>query len=263
MTIDGKVVVVTGGGAGIGKALCERFHRDGAIAVVVVDRDGVRAKEVAAAIGGTAIAMTGDVTIQADVTRIVEETESRVGPIGLFCSNAGVLFTDPDWDDASSDSVENWMRGWGLHVMAHVFAAKVLIPRFKARGGGHFLQTISAAGLLSAIGGGVYSTTKHAAIGFAEHLAITHREDKIGVSILCPQAVDTDMIRGADKAAALKDGVLSPAAVADAVATGLREDRFLILPHPDVLGYFQKKAADYDRWIAGMVRLRAATRPST
>ena len=145
--------------------------------------------------------------------------------------------------------------------MAHVYAAKALIPRYKARGGGHFLQTISAAGVLSAIGGGVYSTTKHAAIGFAEHLAITHREHQIGVSVVCPQAVDTDMIRGAGKAAALKDGVLTPAQVADAVVLGLRDERFLILPHPDVLGYMQKKTADYDRWIAGMARLRQATRP--
>lgn len=261
MKVGGKVVVVTGGGAGIGKALCERFHREGAKAVVVVDRDAARAAAVASAIGGTA--MTADVTVQTDVTRIVDETESRIGPIGLFCSNAGVLFEDPDWDDAASDTTENWMRGWGLHVMAHVFAAKALIPRYKARGGGHFLQTISAAGLLSAIGGGVYSTTKHAAIGFAEHLAITHREHAIGVSILCPQAVDTDMIRGQAKAAALKDGVITPEQVADAVMKGLAEDRFLILPHPDVLGYMQKKTADYDRWIAGMVRLRAATRPSS
>lgn len=256
MKIDGKVVVVTGGAAGIGRALCERFGREGAKAVVVVDRAAERAETVAGEIGG--VAMSADVTVQADVDRVVTETEALLGPIDLFCSNAGILFTDPDFDDASSDSAENWMRGWAVHVMAHVHAAKALIPRYRARGGGYFLQTASAAGLLSQIGSGVYSTTKHAAIGFAEHLAITHREHGIRVSVLCPQAVDTDMIRidspVADAAAV--DGVITPEQVADVVVRGLDEERFLILPHPDVLMYTQRKTADYDRWLAGMARLR-------
>jgi short-subunit dehydrogenase len=148
--------------------------------------------------------------------------------------------------------------------MAHVYAAKALIPRYQERGGGYFLNTVSAAGLLSQIGSGVYSTTKHAAIGFAEHLAITHRDQNIRVSVLCPQAVDTEMIRSAETAtgarSAAVDGVVSPAKVADDVVQGLGEERFLILPHPEVLTYMQRKTADYDRWIAGMARLRGNMR---
>jgi NAD(P)-dependent dehydrogenase (short-subunit alcohol dehydrogenase family) len=260
MRVEGKVVVVTGGGSGIGRALCERFAREKAAAVVVVDRHRESAAEVAAIVGG--IAMAADVSVQADVERVVDETEHQVGPIGLFCSNAGVLFMDPDFDDAASDTTESWMRGFGVHVLAHVHAARALIPRYKSRGSGWFLQTASAAGLLSQIGGGVYGATKHAAIAFAEHLAITHREHGIGVSVVCPQAVDTAMMRGASGHAALKDGILPPEKVADAVIAGLQDERFLILPHPEVLGYLQKKTADYDRWIAAMARLRAATRPA-
>jgi len=261
--IQGKVVVVTGGAAGIGRALCERFHREGARAVVVVDRDGVGAVATADGIGGVAIA--ADVCLQADVDRVVEQVESRVGPIDLFCSNAGRMFADPDQDDAASAPVADWTRGWELHVMAHVYAAKALIPRYRARGGGYLLNTVSAAGLLSQIGSGVYSTTKHAAIGFAEHVAIAHRADGIRVSVLCPQAVDTALIRtpglDAGMAAATRDGVLSPQEVAEEVVRGLAEERFLILPHPQVLTYLQRKAADYDRWIAGMSRLRSSPSP--
>jgi NAD(P)-dependent dehydrogenase (short-subunit alcohol dehydrogenase family) len=262
MKIQDKVVVVTGGAAGIGEALCTRFSRESAKAVVVADLDGDRAARVASAVGG--VAMVADVRVQDDIKRVITRTESEVGPIDLFCSNAGVLSPDPDVDNAASAAPEDWMRGWAVHVMAHVYAAKALLPRYQERGGGYFLNTVSAAGLLSQIGSGVYSTTKHAAIGFAEHLAITHREQNIRVSVLCPQAVDTDMIRvagiatGARSAAA--DGVISPAKVADDVVRGLDEERFLILPHPEVLTYLRRKTADYDRWIAGMARLRNGLR---
>jgi len=258
MKLEGRIVVVTGGAAGIGRALCERFHREGARAVIVVDLDAGEAARVAQTIGG--VAMAADVGVSADVERVVEETEARVGPIDLFCSNAGLLFMDPDFDDAASDPVESWTRGWNVHVMAHVHAARALVPRYRARGGGAFLHTVSAAGLLSQIGSGVYSTTKHAAIGFAEHLAITHRDDNIKVSVLCPQAVDTAMLRAAGPSSASVDGVITAEQVAEAVVQGLAEERFLILPHPEVLTYLQRKTADYDRWLAGMARLRRTVR---
>lgn len=260
MRVSDSVVVVTGGASGIGRALCERFAREGARRVVVVDRDAERARAVASDIDG--VAMAADVTAQADVERVIDDTEREIGPIALFCSNAGVLFMDPDPDHVASAPADDWMRGWAVHVMAHVHAARALIPRYRARRAGWFLQTASAAGLLSQIGGAVYGTTKHAAIAFAEHLAITHKDDGIGVSVLCPQAVDTEMIRDAKAAGhpAFRDGLLSSEQVADAAVRGLDDERFLILPHPDVLTYFQRKATDYDRWLAGMARLRAKTR---
>ncbi len=265
MDVAGRTVVVTGGGAGIGAALCRAFHREGARSVVVADRDAASADRIATEVGGTA--MVTDVTDPAAVTRLVEVTEQTVGPIDLFCSNAGVLFTDPDPANAASGTDEHWAAGWAVHVMAHVHAARALIPRFRARGGGYLLHTVSAAGLLTQPGGGVYATTKHAAIGFAEHVAITHAADGIKVSVLCPQAVDTDMVRlavaaapGPARAAAL-DGTLTAGQVADEVIRGLAAERFLILPHPQVLDYLRRKAEDYDRWLAGMVRLRAGLMP--
>ncbi|HET9656977.1 MAG TPA: SDR family oxidoreductase [Kineosporiaceae bacterium] len=261
MKVADRVVVVTGGGAGIGEALCRRFRREGAAAVVVADRDAAAAERVAAQVGGLAVRV--DVTDEAAVAGLVEQVEREAGPIGLFCSNAGVLFTDPDQHNAASGTDEQWQFGWQVHVMAHVYAVRALVPRMRARGGGHLLHTVSAAGLLTQPGGGVYATTKHAAIGFAEHVAITHAGDGIKVSVLCPQAVDTAMIRqardtapGPAHAAAL-DGVLSPEQVADEVIRGLDAERFLILPHPQVLTYLRRKGEDYDRWLDGMSRLRA------
>jgi NAD(P)-dependent dehydrogenase (short-subunit alcohol dehydrogenase family) len=265
--VDGKVVVVTGGGGGIGAAMCRRFRAEGARAVVVADRDVAATKRVAAEVEG--LAVPTDVTDGTAVARLVERAEQEAGPIDLFCSNAGILFLDPDQHDAASGTDEQWQLGWQVHVMAHVHAARALIPRFRARGGGYLLQTVSAAGLLTQPGGGVYATTKHAAIGFAEHVAITHAGDGIRVSVLCPQAVDTAMTRnlpaapgsgapgaGAAQAAAL-DGVLTPEQVADEVIRGLERESFLILPHPQVLTYLRRKGEDYDRWLAGMGRLRA------
>jgi NAD(P)-dependent dehydrogenase (short-subunit alcohol dehydrogenase family) len=254
MNVAGKVVVVTGGAQGIGAALCERFAHEDAKAVVVADINEAGAEAVAARIGGAA--MHCDVSQEADVVRLIDETEARFGPIDLFCSNAGIAVLDPDWDNPASAADEGWARSWAVNVMAHVHAARCLAPRMSARGGGYFLHTVSAAGLLSQIGSGPYATTKHAALGFAENLAINVRDRGIKVSVLCPQGVDTAMLRGIDRGVPDMDGVLTPAQIADAVVAGLDAERFLILPHPEVATYLRRKTEDPDRWLAGMARLR-------
>lgn len=254
MDIAGKVVVVTGGGSGIGEALCTRFASNGARGVAVVDRDEAQAQRVAQSIGG--LALRCDVTLERDLLAVIAQVEARLGPIDLFCSNAGVLITDPDPADPASAPNSAWTLAWDVHVMSHIYAARDLGPKMAARGHGYFLNTVSAAGLLTQIGSGPYSATKHAAIGFAESLAIAYRDRGIGVSVLCPQGVATPMVKGALSTPAVSDGLLSPSQVADAALAGLADERFLILPHPQVATYMQKKTADYDRWLAGMRRLR-------
>src|SRR5579871_2022240 len=259
MQVAGKVVVVTGGGNGIGKALCGTFHRAGAAKVVVVDIDGVAARAVAHDIGGDAFRC--DVAKEKDVQHVIEETERLFGPIALFCSNAGIgAGFDPLSVNAGGSSDEPFSRSWAVHVMAHVYAARHLVPRFKARGGGYFLNTISAAGLLSQVGSAAYSTTKHAAVGFAENLAISHRADGIKVSILCPQGVDTEMLRTLPKGPQSGDGDLTPEQVAKDALEGIERETFLILPHPQVLTYMRNKTENYDRWIGGMAKIQAKLR---
>jgi len=254
MKLKDKVVVVTGGASGIGAALCRRFAEEGARAVVVVDCNEDGANAVAEEIGG--VAMTADVTVEADVINVVNETENRFGHIDLFCSNAGI--TSMDGPTAASAPNDVWEASWGVNVMAHVYAARAVLPKMIERGDGYLLNTSSAAGLLSQIGSAPYSVTKHAAVAFAECLAIAHGNDGIKVSVLCPQAVRTPMIGGfEDGNVAGVDGVLEPSEVADCVIEALDEERFLILPHPKVLTYMQRKASDYDRWLGGMRRLRA------
>lgn len=257
MEVAGKVVVVTGGANGIGKALCERFHSDGAQCVVVVDLEQDNARAVADSIGGEAFGV--DVRVEEQIKSMVAAVESRYGRIDLFCSNAGIIALDgePWW--ATSAPNATWQAMWDIHVMSHVYAARACLPGMLERGAGYFLNTASAAGLLSQVGDAAYSTTKHAAIGFAESLAITHGDDGIKVSVLCPQAVATRMIGSVgdgDGGTAAVDGVITAEDVAEAVTKGLASEQFLILPHPEVEQYRQHKAAGYDRWIGGMRKLR-------
>jgi NAD(P)-dependent dehydrogenase (short-subunit alcohol dehydrogenase family) len=259
MQVNGKVVVITGGANGIGRALCEALHRAGAAKVVVADMEAAGARAVAATVDGAAFKC--DVAQEKDVRHAIEETERLFGPIALFCSNAGIGGGfDPLSENAGGNSDEPFARSWAIHVMAHVYAARHLVPRFKARGGGYFLNTISAAGLLSQVGSPAYSTTKHAAVGFAENLAISHRAHGIKVSILCPQGVDTNMLRSIPRGPQSGDGELSPDQVAKDALTGIEQETFLILPHPQVLGYMRKKTENYDRWIAGMAKIQAKMR---
>lgn len=254
MKVADRVVVVTGGANGIGRALCHRFHSEGAKAVIVADIDAKAAEAVAQSVEGAAVQC--DVTDEAQVVKLIDQTERRWGAIDLFCSNAGIARFNPIPADATSPANEDWLRSWNVNVMAHVYAARALVPRMAARGGGYVLITVSAAGLLSQIGGAPYATTKHAAVGFAENLAITHFDQGIRVSILCPQGVDTPMLRSLPPGPQALDGVISAEDVAGATVAGLEKETFLILPHPQVLDYLQGKSRDYDRWIAGMAKLR-------
>lgn len=261
-----QVAVVTGGGHGIGRAICRRLAREGTH-VVVADLEGDAAETVAADLGGTP--WTLDVANESQIAELVDRVEAEIGPIDLFVSNAGVGFGDGASGAASReggmiDVADRWALCWDVNVMAHVYAARSLVPRMIARGGGYFVNIASAAGLLSQIGDAAYSATKHAAVAFAESLAITHGHDGIQVSVVCPQAVATRMIGIEDDAESLDggfggnevDGILRPEEVADIIYAGIMEGRFLVLPHPQVATYVQRKAGDRDRWIAGMQRFR-------
>ena len=248
MEAAGKVIVVTGGASGIGRALCERFAAEGAQQVVVADLNGEGAAAVAEGIGG--VSRKVDVGVEADLAALIDHTESEHGPIDLFCSNAGIGLGE---GLAEPDAV--WDAIWRVNTMAHVWAARHLVPRMIARGGGYLLNTASAAGLLTQIGSVTYAVTKHAAVALAEWIAITHGRDGIKVSVLCPQAVRTAMTADGPGVAGV-DGMIEPEQAADAVIEALREERFLVLPHPEVAEYMRRKATDYDRWLHGMRRLQ-------
>jgi NAD(P)-dependent dehydrogenase (short-subunit alcohol dehydrogenase family) len=250
MKLADKIVVVTGGGNGIGRALCRRFAAERAKTVVVADMDAEAARHVAEEIGGVAIA--ADVSREADVVGLVGQILARHGPIDLFCSNAGIAV---DGNEHTTNA--EWQRCWDVNVMAHVYAARAVLPDMLARGDGYLLQTVSAAGLLTHPHSATYAVTKHAALAFAEWLAIAYRDRGIKVSALCPQGVRTDMLQraSANGRTFLNDSALEPDQVADDAVKGLSDERFLILPHPEVAEYVRRKASDLERWMQGMRRL--------
>ncbi len=258
MRFDGVSTIVTGGASGIGAALAKALAREGA-KVTVADLNIEGAEAVAAAIGGQAVAT--DVGDRSAMAALIAAAEARHGPVDLMCSNAGIANgVDTTFANAAGADPVEWQRAWDINVMAHVHAAALLLPGMIARGRGQFLHTASAAGLLSQIGSAPYSTTKHAAIGFAENLAISHYSAGIRVSVLCPQGVDTPMLDGMGgdgrNGPQAGDGLLSPEDVAAATLDGLVDQKFLILPHPQVAEYMSRKVADYDRWISGMARFQ-------
>lgn len=248
MEIRDRIVVVTGAASGIGKALAERFAKDGAKLVVCADRNGEGAAATAKDVDG--VAFTTDVAKEDDIVHLIETVERDHGPIDLFCSNAGIGI-----GGGAEVPNEDWQRIWDINVMAHIWAARHLVPRMIARGGGYLLNTASAAGLLSQIGSAPYAVTKHAAVGLAEWLALTHGDDGIKVSVLCPQAVRTAMTAGNPDGVASVDGMIEPDLVAEACVKAIAAEDFLVLPHPEVLQYMRNKTADYNRWIGGMRKL--------
>jgi len=256
MILRDKVVVVTGGGNGIGRALCRRFAAEGAKAVVVADVDREAARQVAVDIKGFDYA--ADVSSESDIQLLVDDVLKKHGQIDLFCSNAGIGI-EGDCDVTNRD----WQRIWDINLMAHVYAARHVLPAMLARKEGYLLQTVSAAGLLTQIGSAPYAVTKHAALALAEWLSITYGDQGIKVSALCPQGVKTRMLANAEFGGGtfLLEGALEPEQVAEAVVKGLADEQFLILPHPEVLEYMRRKTGDYDRWLRGMRRLQATMQP--
>jgi NAD(P)-dependent dehydrogenase (short-subunit alcohol dehydrogenase family) len=250
MQLQGRVVVVTGGGGGIGRALCRRFAAEGARALVVADLDLARAEAVAAEVGGTAVAT--NVAVEAEVQALVARVLGEYGRIDAYCSNAGIaLRGGPEAAD------DDWQRSWTVNTLAHVYAARAVLPSMLARGEGYLVGTISAAGLLNHVTAAPYAVTKAAALSLFEWLAIAHAEQGIRVSVICPQGVRTPMLDQEGERSFLAADAIAPQVVAEAVVEGLRDERFLILPHPEVAEYFRRKASDYDRWLRGMRRLRA------
>lgn len=249
MKIEGKSAVVTGAASGIGRALARRFAHEGARGVVVADLQGGPLRAVADEIGGLAVPC--DVTDERAVQALAAAAEERFGDVDVFCSNAGVAVEGGE--EAPDDE---WRLNFDLHVMAHVYAARVVAPKMAARGSGYLVNTASAAGLLTHVESATYAVTKHAAVAFAEYLTIAYGDRGVRVSVLCPQAVRTAMTEGREQGVASVDGMIEPEALADCVIETMEREEFLILPHPRVLEYLRRKTADYDRWLAGMRRLR-------
>ena len=247
MEITNKVIVVTGGAGGIGLAIAKEFIKEGPKIVILVDISfknyNFKDEKI--------LCEQCDVTNELSIQNLIDKINLDFGLIDIFCSNAGILSLGSE-----QSSNEDWSKNWNLHVMSHVFAAKKLLPDMLRRGSGYFVNTASAAGLLSHIDSITYSTTKHAAIGLAEWLAITYGKEGIGVSILCPQAVETAMTKGREKEVSALDGMMKPEDVAIDVINAIKDEVFLISPHDEVVGYFQNKANNYSRWIGGMQKLR-------
>jgi NAD(P)-dependent dehydrogenase (short-subunit alcohol dehydrogenase family) len=257
MDLDGAVCVVTGGGNGIGAALVRRFAAEGAAGVVVADLDAAGAEAVASSLAdGRGVAVAGDVADEGYHRELVATAERAFGPVDLYCSNAGIGV-----GAGIEADLADWQRVWEVNTLAHVLAARAVLPSMLARGRGHLLNTASAAGLLVNLGDASYTATKHAAVGFAEWLSVTYRHRGIGVSCLCPMGVDTDLLRRATEgvAGAVVTGageVLSPEAVAGHVVDALAADRFLVLPHPEVAGFWSGMTADIDAWLGAMNRVQ-------
>jgi NAD(P)-dependent dehydrogenase (short-subunit alcohol dehydrogenase family) len=247
LEIKNKVIVVTGGAGGIGLAIAKEFLNHNPKIIILADISFENINYTNEKI----INKKCDISNETQINSLIDKVNKEFGLIDIFCSNAGILTLG---DEQSSN--EDWSKNWNLHVMAHVYAAKKLIPDMVNRGSGYFVNTSSAAGLLSHIDSVTYSTTKHAAIGFAEWLAITYGKKGIGVSILCPQAVKTSMTEGRENEVSALDGMMEPEFVALEVINAVKNETFLISPHPKVEGYFQNKANNYSRWIGGMQKLR-------
>lgn len=249
MELKGKVAVVTGAASGIGRATALRFAQEGAAGLVLADLNMAALKPVAEEVKGLAVSC--DVSREADIQRVVREAQEKYGRIDVYFSNAGIIHRGGlEAPDAE------WERNWKIHVMAHVWAARAVVEKMVARGGGYFLVTASAAGLLNIVESATYGVTKHGAVAFAEWLAIAYGRRGLKVSCLCPQAVITGMYKG-DGGSAGVDGALSAEDVAGEIVKVMAEERFLVLPHPTVLEYMRNKTADYDRWIGGMQKLYA------
>ncbi len=248
MQVKDKVVVVTGAASGIGRALAIAFAQAGARKVVCADLNMQGSEEVSNLIKGIPVKV--DVSNENEIKKLVSQTEREAGPIDIFCSNAGILTLGGV--EAPNDE---WQKIWDINVMAHVWAARHVVPGMIERGGGYLLNTASAAGLLNQVGAAPYGVTKHAAVGLAEWLALTYGDDGIGVSVLCPQAVRSEMTRGHEDSVAALDGLLEPDVVANDCLQAIEDEKFLVLPHPEVLDYMRAKTNNYDRWIGGMRKL--------
>ena len=250
MDIKGRVVVVTGGASGIGAALCRRLAREEVAGIVVADLNRESGQAVADEVGG--IAVRTDVADESAVQRLVQQAIERYQRIDIYCSNAGIAFGGgPEAPDAA------WRRSWEVHVMAHVYAARAVLPGMLDRGEGYLIGTVSAAGLLNHVLASPYATTKAAALSFFEWLAIAYRERGLRVSAICPMGVRTPMLEREGGENFLLADAVSPETVADSVVEAIRDERFLVLPHPEVAEFFRRKAADYDRWLQGMRRMRS------
>jgi len=252
MEIKGRVAVVTGGASGIGAALARRFAQEGAAGIVVADLDEAQAQAVAAEVGG--LAVRTDVSVESEVQALIARATGHFGRVDVLCSNAG-LATGGGLQAGNAD----WQRLWEVNLMAHVYGARAVVPQMIERGEGYLLQTASAAGLLSHPESAVYAVTKHAAVALAEWLAIQYGDQGIRVSCLCPQGVRTPMLMGKDgeRRSFLQEDMVTPEQVAQDCVAAMREERFLVLPHPQVLDYWRGKTADVQRWLGGMRRLRA------
>ena len=255
MKIEGKVAVITGAASGIGRAMARKFKAEGAAGIAVADLQEGALIAVAEEIGGLPIVT--DVSREGDIQTLVERTETEIGPIDIFCSNAGIA-----WLGGEDVPDADWQKNWDIHVMAHVYAARAVAPKMAARGDGYLVNTASAAGLLSHVNSATYAVTKHAAVALAEWLSIEYGTRGVKVSVLAPQAVRTAMTQGREGGVASLDGMIEAEELADCVVKTMDREEFLILPHPVVLDYLQRKTGDYDRWIGGMRKLKERYRDS-